>query len=38
MMQMQFHGNQFMLLCDGMLKFNVNLFLHLIFRKFYRDE
>ncbi|KAI5789447.1 hypothetical protein FPQ18DRAFT_261565 [Pyronema domesticum] len=38
MLQMQFHGNQFMLLCDGMLKFNVNLFLHLIFRKFYRDE
>ncbi|KAI5851695.1 hypothetical protein DFP73DRAFT_472209 [Morchella snyderi] len=38
LLQMQFHNNQFMMLCDGMIKFNVNLFLHLIFRKFYRDE
>jgi Ras GTPase-activating-like protein IQGAP2/3 len=36
--QMQFHNNQFMMLCDGLIKFNVNLFLHLLFRKFYRDE
>jgi Ras GTPase-activating-like protein IQGAP2/3 len=36
--QMQFHNNQFMMLCEGMIKFNVNLFLHLLFRKFYRDE
>ncbi|KAL7267915.1 iqgap-related protein [Rhizina undulata] len=38
LLQMQFHNNQFMLICDGMIKFNVNLFLHLLFRKFYRDE
>ncbi|KAF8543323.1 hypothetical protein BDD12DRAFT_820840 [Trichophaea hybrida] len=38
LLQMQFHNNQFMLLCEGMIKFNVNLFLHLLFRKFYRDE
>lgn len=38
LLQMQFHNNQFMMLCEGMIKFNVNLFLHLLFRKFYRDE
>lgn len=35
--QMQFQNNQFMTLCEGMIKFNVNLFLHLLFKKFYRD-
>ncbi|KAI5780019.1 hypothetical protein EDC01DRAFT_620890 [Geopyxis carbonaria] len=38
LLQMQFHNNQFLILCDGMIKLNVNLFLHLLFRKFYRDE
>lgn len=37
LLQMQFHNNQFMMLAEG-IKFNVNLFLHLLFRKFYRDE
>ncbi|PWW79155.1 hypothetical protein C7212DRAFT_288230 [Tuber magnatum] len=38
LLQRQFHNNQFLVVCDGMIKFNVNLLLHLIFRKFYRDE
>ncbi|KAG0639909.1 hypothetical protein HOY80DRAFT_885591 [Tuber brumale] len=38
LLQKQFHNNQFLVVCDGMIKFNVNLLLHLIFRKFYRDE
>jgi len=38
LLQRQFHNNQFMMLCEGMIKLNVNLFLHLLFRKFYRDE
>ena len=37
-LQAQFNNNQFMHLCEGMVKVNVNLFLHLLFRKFYRDE
>ncbi|RPB03124.1 hypothetical protein L873DRAFT_279649 [Choiromyces venosus 120613-1] len=38
LLQKQFHNNQFLVLCDGMMKFNVNLLLHLIFKKFYGDE
>ena len=37
LLQMQFHNEQFMQLSEG-VRFNVNLFLHLLFRKFYRDE
>lgn len=37
LLQMQFHNNMFMTVWDG-VRFNVNLFLHLLFRKFYRDE
>ncbi len=38
LLQAQFNGHQFMTLFDGAMRLNVNLFLHLLFRKFYRDE
>jgi Ras GTPase-activating-like protein IQGAP2/3 len=38
LLQAQFNNHQFMNLFEGMIKLNVNLFLHLLFRKFYRDE
>ncbi|KAI9821147.1 MAG: hypothetical protein M1827_003881 [Pycnora praestabilis] len=38
LLQAQFNNHQFMNLFEGGLKLNVNLFLHLLFRKFYRDE
>lgn len=33
----QFNNHQFMNLFDGALKLNVNLLLHLIYKKFYRS-
>ncbi|KAH0562813.1 hypothetical protein GP486_002564 [Trichoglossum hirsutum] len=38
LLQAQFCNQQFMSLFEGSLRLNVNLFLHLLFRKFYRDE
>lgn len=38
LLQAQFNNHQFMALFEGMIRLNVNLFLHLLFRKFYRDE
>lgn len=39
LLQAQFERQQFMQMWDGgALRLNVNLFLHLVFRKFYRDE
>ncbi|KAI9704895.1 MAG: hypothetical protein M1836_006675 [Candelina mexicana] len=38
LLQAQFNNHQFMNLFEGGLRLNVNLFLHLLFRKFYRDE
>ncbi|KZF24433.1 putative ras GTPase activating protein [Xylona heveae TC161] len=38
LLQAQFDNHQFMTLFEGNLRLNVNLFLHLIFKKFYRDE
>ena len=38
LLQAQFCNQQFMNLFEGALRLNVNLFLHLVFRKFYRDE
>ncbi|KAI9781296.1 MAG: hypothetical protein M1839_006089 [Geoglossum umbratile] len=38
LLQAQFCNQQFMNLFESALRLNVNLFLHLIFRKFYRDE
>ncbi|KAI9801846.1 MAG: hypothetical protein M1833_002160 [Piccolia ochrophora] len=38
LLQAQFNNHQFMNLFEGQLRLNVNLFLHLIFKKFYRDE
>jgi Ras GTPase-activating-like protein IQGAP2/3 len=34
----QFNNHQFMNLWEGALRLNVNLFLHLIYRKFYRSS
>ncbi len=34
----QFNNHQFMTLFEGNLKLNVNLFLHLIYRKFYKSD
>ncbi|KAI9889174.1 MAG: hypothetical protein M1814_005765 [Vezdaea aestivalis] len=34
----QFDNHQFMCLFEDRMRLNVNLFLHLLFRKFYRDE
>ncbi|KAL6701350.1 hypothetical protein J3F84DRAFT_354563 [Trichoderma pleuroticola] len=38
MLQAQFESHQFMTLFEGTLKLNVNLLLHLIYRKFYRTQ
>ena len=38
LLQAQFDNKQFMTIFEGGVKLNVNLFLHLVFRKFYRDE
>ncbi|KAH0543591.1 hypothetical protein FGG08_002152 [Glutinoglossum americanum] len=38
LLQAQFCNQKFMNLFEGLLRLNVNLFLHLLFRKFYRDE
>ncbi|EGR48215.1 RasGAP protein [Trichoderma reesei QM6a] len=38
MLQAQFEAHQFMTLFEGNLKLNVNLLLHLIYRKFYRTQ
>jgi Ras GTPase-activating-like protein IQGAP2/3 len=38
MLQAQFEAHQFMTLFEGSLKLNVNLLLHLIYRKFYRTQ
>ncbi|RFU78879.1 ras gtpase activating [Trichoderma arundinaceum] len=38
MLQAQFESHQFMTLFEGNLKLNVNLLLHLIYRKFYRTQ
>ncbi|KAJ4862383.1 GTPase-activator protein for ras-like GTPase domain-containing protein [Trichoderma breve] len=38
MLQAQFEAHQFMTLFEGTLKLNVNLLLHLIYRKFYRTQ
>ncbi|KAI9885573.1 MAG: 40S ribosomal protein S21 [Watsoniomyces obsoletus] len=38
LLQAQFNNHQFMTLFEGRMRLNVNLFLHLLFRKFYRDE
>jgi Ras GTPase-activating-like protein IQGAP2/3 len=38
LLQAQFNNHQFMTLFEGQMKLNVNLFLHLVFKKFYRDE
>ncbi|PKK49232.1 hypothetical protein CI102_5957 [Trichoderma harzianum] len=38
MLQAQFEAHQFMTLFEGALKLNVNLLLHLIYRKFYRTQ
>lgn len=38
LLQAQFNNHQFMTLFEGHMRLNVNLFLHLLFRKFYRDE
>jgi Ras GTPase-activating-like protein IQGAP2/3 len=34
----QFAANQFMNIFEGALKVNVNLFLHLVYKKFYRND
>jgi Ras GTPase-activating-like protein IQGAP2/3 len=38
LLQAQFENKQFIELFERHLRLNVNLFLHLLFRKFYRDE
>ena len=38
LLQAQFNNHHFMTLFESQMKLNVNLFLHLLFRKFYRDE
>ena len=38
LLQAQFNNHQFMNLFEGQMKLNVNLFLHLVFKKFYRDD
>ncbi|KAI9651827.1 MAG: hypothetical protein M1829_002132 [Trizodia sp. TS-e1964] len=38
LLQAQFNNHQFMNLFEGQMRLNVNLFLHLLFRKFYREE
>ncbi|KAI9846817.1 MAG: hypothetical protein M1838_001140 [Thelocarpon superellum] len=38
LLQAQFNNHTVMALFEGQMKLNVNLFLHLLFRKFYRDE
>ncbi|KAK6338756.1 hypothetical protein TWF696_009566 [Orbilia brochopaga] len=37
LLQAQYNNHQFMTLFEGMCKLNVNLFLHLLFKKFYKD-
>lgn len=37
-LEAQFAANQFMNVFEGALRLNVNLFLHLIYKKFYRTE
>lgn len=38
MLQAQFEAHQFMHLFEGNLKLNVNLLLHLVYKKFYRTQ
>lgn len=38
LLQAQFEAHQFMNLFEGNLKLNVNLLLHLLYRKFYRTQ
>lgn len=38
LLQAQFNNHQFMNLFEGALRLNVNLFLHLVYKKFYRTE
>ncbi|KAI9814679.1 MAG: hypothetical protein M1832_005678 [Thelocarpon impressellum] len=38
LLQAQFNNHTFLSLFENRMKLNVNLFLHLLFRKFYRDE
>ena len=38
LLQAQYNGMQFLEFFGGALKVNVNLFLHLIMRKFYKDR
>jgi len=38
LLQAQFEAHQFMTLFEGSLKLNVNLLLHLLYKKFYRTQ
>lgn len=38
LLQAQFEAHQFMNLFEGCLKLNVNLLLHLLYKKFYRTQ
>jgi Ras GTPase-activating-like protein IQGAP2/3 len=38
LLQAQFEAHQFMTLFEGNLKLNVNLLLHLLYKKFYRTQ
>ncbi len=38
LLQAQFESHQFMTLFEGNLKLNVNLLLHLLYKKFYRTQ
>lgn len=38
LLQAQFESQQFMTLFEGNLKMNVNLFLHLLYKKFYKTQ
>lgn len=38
LLQAQFNNHQFMNLFENALRLNVNLFLHLVYKKFYRTE